>query len=143
MTINDVEYTTGKLSAFQQLHVARRLAPVLAELFVSFKNNPEQLDAATNENPAGGFDILAIASIPLAETFAKMPEADVDYVVNTCLSVCQRKQAKGWAKVMKDNVLMFQDIELDTLIGLTSEVVQENLGRFFPTGQPESPIPAQ
>lgn len=134
--INEISYTIGKLSAREQLHVARRLAPVLAELFVSFKNSPQQVDAGLDA-------ILALASVPLAKTFAEMPEPDVDYVVNKCLSVCQRQQKNGWAKVMVDDVLMFADIELDTLLSLTAEVVQENLGRFFPTSQPESPTAAQ
>jgi len=130
-TIHNIDYLIGKLSAFEQLHVARRLAPVLAELFTSFKATPEGGEAGLDA-------LLELASVPLAKTLAKMTNEDVDYVVNACLSVCQRQQAKGWARVMVNGVLMFADIELDTLIALTSSVVQENLGRFFPTSQPES-----
>lgn len=129
--VNGISYTVGKLNAFEQLHVARRLAPVLAELFTSFKAHPEVADSGLDA-------ILQLASVPLAETFAKMSNDDVDYVVNACLSVCQRQQAKGFAKVMVNNILMFQDIEIDTLMALTTAVVEENLGRFFPTSQPES-----
>ena len=129
--INGINYTIGKLDAFTQLHVARRLAPVLAGMFTAFRHAPEIANAADDS-------ILAMATGPLAETLAKMSNEDVDYVVNACLSVCQRQQAKGWAKVMVNGSLMFSDIELDALLGLTVAVIQENLGRFFSTSQPAS-----
>jgi hypothetical protein len=34
--------------------------------------------------------------------------------------------------------IMFQDIQLDTLLGLTFFALQENVGGFFPTSQPTS-----
>jgi hypothetical protein len=137
MDINSITYSTGKLNAFEQLHVSRRLAPMLAALVSSFQSAPSLAKGAElNED-----DILALATGPLADTFSKMSDEDVNYIVNTCLAVCQRKQAGGYSKVISNGNLMFSDIELDTLMGLTLAVIQENLGRFFPTSQPTSDAP--
>ena len=131
-TFNKIEYRTGKLSAFEQLHVARRLAPALANLFTVFSTAPTMGEGESIEDT-----ILSLATGPLADTFSKMSDEDVDYIVNTCLGVCERQQEKGWAKIMRSGTLMFHNLELDELLGLTFTVIQENLGRYFPSSQPE------
>ena len=131
-TINGNEYNTGRLSAFEQLHIARRLAPALANLFTIFSTAPTVSEGESVEDA-----ILSLATGPLADTFAKMSDTDVDYIVNTCLGVCERQQDKGFDKVMRGGTLMFHNLELDELLGLTFTVIQENLGRFFPSSQPE------
>lgn len=131
--INGITYNVGKLNAFDQLHVARKIGPLLSDLFTAFRSNPDALsDKADMEGR-----LLELAMGPFADGFAKMSKEDVDFVVNTCLAVCDRRQEKGFAKVMANGVLHFTDIEIDTLLGLTVSVIWENLGRFFPTSQPE------
>lgn len=135
--INGIEYVTGTLSAREQLHVARKLAPFLAHVF------PALLRLSKQEKQEGDMVDLAplimdAAAVPIADVLCKMDEADVDYVVDKCLSVCQRKQRSNWAKVMVNGQLAFADIKLKALLELTAEVVKENLGDFFPTSQPGS-----
>ncbi len=130
--ISGHEYRIGKLDAFEQLHVARKLGPAFSKLIEAFRKNPEAAESG---------DIFALATEPLMETFAEMSKEDVEYIVNTCIATCERKQDRGYAKVAVNGNVMFQDIEVDGLIGLTLAVVQENLGRFFPTSQPESDTP--
>ena len=137
--INGIEYVTGTLSAREQLHVARKLAPFLAHVF------PALLRLSQQERPAEEGDtvdlaplIMDAAAIPIADVLCKMEEADVDYVVDKCLSVCQRKQKSNWAKVMINGQFAFADMKLKVLLELTAEVVKENLGDFFPTSQPGS-----
>jgi hypothetical protein len=119
------EYVIGKLTAFEQLHVSRRLSPTLAGLMI-----------VLSSKKASFSEVLDIGAGPLADAFANMAEGDVDYIVNKCLGACQRKQERGYAKVFANGNLMFGDIHLDTMIGLTLAVLQENLGGFFPTSQP-------
>ena len=133
-TINGVEYQIGKLGAFEQFHVGRKLAPLLAHALPAFM----QFAEGGTDRPDIEVVLLSGAGIPIAEVLAKMSKEDVDFVLHECLAVCQRKQTKGWAKVFANGVLMFQDVEADTLFGLTKAVIEVSLGRFFPTGQPES-----
>jgi hypothetical protein len=132
-TIAGHSYTIGELNAFEQLHVARRLAPVLAGIVSAFSSAPHLSKGESAEEK-----ILELATGPLANAFAQMSDVDVDYIVHRCLAVCHRKRAGGQDKVFANGVLMFKDIKLDTLMGLTLAVIQENLGSFFPTGQPTS-----
>jgi hypothetical protein len=118
--INGQSYRIGRLDAKKQFHVARRLAPLLAGLGGALK--PE----------AKGFAELVS---PIAEALAKMSDEDTDYVLDTCLMVVQRQQGEGWQNVMvKGGGLMFQDIDLPTMLRLAVAVIQQNLGSFFPGG---------
>ena len=137
-TINNIEYEIGKLGAFEQLHVGRKLAPLLAHAIPALMELSQKSD---DTKPDFGMLVFSAAAIPMAEVLCRMTKEDVDFVVTECCSVCQRKQAKNWAKVMANGNLMFHDIEADTLIRLTQAVVEVSLGRFFPTAQSESSTP--
>jgi hypothetical protein len=127
-------YTIGKLDAFEQIHIARRLAPMLSELMSAFKSAPAVFTgkAEGEDESKMLMDVLEIAMGPLSDAFSKMSNVDVDYILHACLSVCERKLAHNYAKVY---------IPLDTLLGLTWYVLQENLAGFFPTSQPTSGTP--
>lgn len=127
-TINGIEYSIGKLPAFEQMHVSRRILPILPFLVGAFASHKGEISQDA---------ILDIAMGGFADAFAKMSDDDVNYVTRTCLAACERKQEKGFSKVMVKNTLMFDDIELDTILGLTVAVIEENLARFFPISQPK------
>lgn len=111
--IKGQQYRSGKLDAFKQFHVARRLAPLLGGIA-----------------QGGGGDFSAFLQ-PMAEAIAHMPDADCDYILNTCLAVVQRQQGNAWASIMKGKEFMFDDIDMGSMIQITVQVIQENLGGFF------------
>ena len=113
LTIGARTFTTGKLDAFKQLHVARRLMPVLTQM-------------------SGG---LADSLPKMAEALATMSDSDVDYIIGACLKVTRLHQPSGLAPLVNGHgQLMFQDLELDALIQIASAVIRENLGGFFQGG---------
>lgn len=125
-------YRTGRLDALKQLHVSRKLAPAIFALGAS---------ASSLKAPVEGTEEVAILDIavgafePLAKAISGMEEKDVDYVVHTCLDVCERQDSPGgpWAKMRASNgALMFQDIGLKELMQVVILVIRENLGDFFP-----------
>jgi hypothetical protein len=127
-TVNDIEYAISPLNAKQQWHVTRRLAPVIAAYFATC----QAIDGDLN---------LFLAAAPLAEMLAKMSDSDSDYVTDTCLSVCKRKQDSGYAKVMVNGNLMFSDMNMDAMLGLTLEVIKTDVLPFFPKNQTSLEIP--
>jgi hypothetical protein len=138
-TIKGVTYVIGRLDVFEQFHIARRLGPMLSELLQAFKSAAGLFMGEAASKDEIIMAILEIATGPLANALAKMSNADADYILHGCLAVCQRQQATGYAKVyVRGGGMMFQDIQLDTLLALVFFVIQENLGGFFPTGQPTS-----
>lgn len=108
-----ITYRVGKLTPKQQLHVARRIAP----LATTFKGSEDEVVAAFTQH------------------IAKMTDAEIDAIVDPCMGVCQRKIADGaWAAICAPgtNQLMYDDINAQGIFELTVAVLKENLGNFFP-----------
>lgn len=125
LEINEKTYKIGKLTAMQQFHIARRLAPALWALGAA-ANGAESI---TSLNDSSIFGALG----PVAEAISKMSDEDVNYVIQSCLGVVSRQEPKGWARVQASNGhLMFEDIDMATMMQITFAVIKENLGNFFP-----------
>lgn len=126
-------YRAGKLDAFRQFHVFRRLTPVLGSM--------GGLNRAA-ENP---MEALA----PVAQAIAGLSDADCEYVLGTCLGVVQRRQGTTWANVWNASAKrpMFDDIDLPAMLQIAVRVAEENFGGFLADilsissgeGQPASP----
>lgn len=110
-------YQIGKLDAFKQWHVARRLMPLFGSM-------------AEIGDKASMLKTLA----PALDALSLMSNDDTDFVLNTCLGVVRRKNPEtgGMFPVLGGkNVLMFEDIDMTVLLRLTTYVVTENLSDFF------------
>lgn len=122
------EYSLGRLSAMQQFHVSRRIAPIIPALipvFMRMRSAAKPL----NEDLEG----LATVLQPLADGLAQLKDEDAEYVIGTCLSVVQRKQPTGWASVWAPSgkVAMFDDMDLSVTLPLVVQVITANLGPFI------------
>ncbi|KVO82394.1 hypothetical protein WL21_08690 [Burkholderia ubonensis] len=174
--LNGVRYAIGKLSAMQQFHVSRRIAPIIPPMIpvlMKFYAELEQADvarkqaranaalAALSEGGAPGEEVVApaadksrellslvdaIAPVlqPFADALAGLKDEDAEYVFGTCLSVVERWQGAGWAKVWSaaHKTSMFDDIGIDVMLPLVVRVVVANLGPFISgllTSQASSP----
>jgi hypothetical protein len=129
--INDIDYRTGKLDAFKQFHLFRKLMPLFSGMGTSAATQVTQAAAA-----AGASDeVIQWSSLgPIAQAVAEMSQGDSEFIIKTCLGVCQRKNPAGtWVRVTANNgELMFEDIDLMGMLQLTFAVIQDNLGGFFP-----------
>ena len=108
-TVNGHEYATKKLSAFDQFHVARRVAPVVAAL-----------SGGMEKNDAEG----------IFASLAGMKDEDVDWVLNKLLEGAERKNAGCWSPVRKNGVTMF-DLDLKELLSVCYQVFQANFENFI------------
>ena len=117
------QYRSGKMDAFRQFHVSRRIAPVLSGLAAGAAGlsgaEPDQEFAAFLQ--------------PLVTGIASMSDADCDYVLHACLGVVKRQQGNAWAPIFiaQGNSLMFDDIDLSVMLQIASRVIQDNLGNFI------------
>ena len=106
-TIKDKTFDSGRLNAFQQLHVVRRLAPV-TERLVALAGSAGDPEAFLG---------------PLARTVGELPDADVD--------VTQiRQDTGGFARLRVNGVVMFP-LDLTMLLGIAAHVLKDNLSGFF------------
>ena len=124
--IKGVNYRASKLSVFDQLKVSRKLLPVLAGMLGDF----QCIKAAAQ----GGDVNKAIESaLPkIADSLAEMSEEDTNAIIFPCLSVVARQNGKVWAPVMSQNELMFDDIDLMSMLQIVGRVVGDSLGNFLP-----------
>lgn len=122
--IKGATYSIGRLTPRQSFHVMRRLIPVQAALFAALEGAKE---AASKSQDAWMAALLG----PVGDAVARLPEADVDYLFDTCLAVVSRQQAERFAPIQVQGQLMFADIDMSTMLRLTMAVVKENLSDFF------------
>lgn len=134
-TINGITFSFGRLSPMKQFHIARRLAPLLSGAMKALK---QAKDEGREEESA-----FSVVLPSIAEVISRMTDEDSEYVVTTCLSVCKRQtDQKTWAPVVANNgQMMYNDMTLDVMIGLTVAVIKENMGSFFLEEATSSPAP--
>ena len=121
--IGQHDYRIGKLSALQQLHVSRRLAPILASMGVSL--------SAISAGAKGSNDDFAAMLAPVTEIVARMPDDEVNYIIFTCLSCVSRVVDNRAAPVSVGNALMFDDLDMKAMLELTVAALKDNLGNFL------------
>ena len=144
-------YSIGRLNAFDQLHVSRKIAPIVPHLMPilselakgEFSKTLEAIDQA-NAKPEGeesetsdlidlkdvelgGLDGLAKAFTPMMDALATMPEQDVNYVLFKCLGVCKR----DGSPMCRGQTLMFDDLDMSQMLPLVIAVIRINLGNFI------------
>lgn len=141
--IGGQSYTIGRLNAFDQMHVSRKLSPlvptlvpVIAELAQGGLSkaleaiDDEELDdveAMLSQFDLNNLNGLSAALKPLTEAWSQMSEDDVDFIMIKCLSVC----ARNGAKVCVNKSLMFDDLEMPHMLALVLAVVRSNMGNFI------------
>ncbi|MGA4275574.1 phage tail assembly chaperone [Ralstonia nicotianae] len=127
--ISGQKYRAEKLDAFKQLHVSRKIAPIVPKLLPMFLKFAESAQAGgdAKQDLAG----MATAFEPLAQSLAEMPDADCEYVVRTCLGVVARLQDGNWASIMLNGTMVFDSIDLGVMLQLASKVIWDSLGPFI------------
>lgn len=127
LEVNGHKYGIGKIPPITQFHITRRLAPMLAQMGISL----QMLKAGADT------DFLSVLG-PLTDMLAKMSDDDANYVIFTCLAVVTREDSGKWTRVSTGTNMMYEDIDMATMLRLAIEVVKENLGSFM-RGLPEVP----
>jgi hypothetical protein len=139
--INGHKYVSEKMSPFAALHVGRRLSPVITsikDILISPGDfAPGALggsDNAEDVNFKVGMAVLD-KSGPLLEAVAKMPDEQVNYILETCLSVCKRQSGVGWQNVWDkaSKSIGFDDIDMIEMLTIVRYVITENMSGFFTT----------
>ena len=130
-------YRSGKLDAFKQSHIVRRLAPVLGSIGQLRKY--VVMDGSGNVASADLPGVLSVVS----EALSKLSDDDVEYIQKTCLAVVSRKQGDLFSSVLpRGGVLAFEDIGMLEMNTIVFYVLKDNLAGFFSgIGRKVSPVP--
>ena len=127
ITIAGNTYRYGKLNAFQQFHIERRIMPLVFSAFPAFFSTKDEKE----KDSVVTFQEILEKSRPMADVLSKMSDEDADYVTKTCLSIVQRKQGMEWVSLMSDGRLMFDDLDAFEMMLLSFFVIRRNLANFM------------
>ena len=135
VTVEGHTYSIGRLSAMTQFHVARRIGPMVSSGILSL---------ALLKGGASKEEML-MAATPALNVLSQMTDEQSEYVIGACMAAVKREVGGKWAPVTAPNTsaMMFDDIDMGTLLHLTWEVIQHNLASFLkglgaPTTSPSS-----
>ncbi|OZI36769.1 hypothetical protein CEG14_15575 [Bordetella genomosp. 1] len=138
--MNEIElsgnrYSIGKLSAKQQFHLSRRIAPIIPPLIPVYQRLARSGASLAEDGQALSDDGSALSEVlqPFMDGIAAISDADGDQIIDLCLSVVQRRQESGWANVWnpQHGVCLFQDMDLGVVLPLVLRVITHNLGPFM------------
>jgi len=125
-TIDGINYKAGKLNAFQQFHVSRKIAPIIPTLIPVFIVISKKGDLK---------DLSAMAELlqPFADGLSNLSDESAEYVLGTCLSVVKRQDGEHWSAVWNQNLrrCMYDDIDLGIMIKICIKIIQDSLGGFI------------
>lgn len=139
-TIGPHTYRTIALAPRLQLHVVRRMAPVITSLLGAVQGLTLSFGADGEialPKDGAGETVNPFASLSTAaDVLAQMADKDVDYVMDTLLGAAQRQSGTSWAPVMVNGVCMFSaDLDLAAMLRISWEVGKANLSGFTATFQ--------
>ena len=124
-TVGQFNYVAEQLSAFDQLHVVRKIAPVFAAL-VPAGSEMKSLSSMLNVD-------MSVVLPNVADVVARLPEEDVNALLLKLLSVVRREEPNrsGWAPMVASGRLMFEDMKMTELLQVAVKSGQHSLGDFL------------
>jgi len=143
--IGGQSYRAAKLETFAQLHLSRKLGPVLTKMLPAFfkvaQSGQRGVFAKLSKSMEGdvasidqtAIEELAAAIEPVAAILGGMSDQDAEYVYSTCLSVVMRNHVGNWTPVWnkQQSTCMFDDIDLGTMTQMVARVTMDSLGAFI------------
>lgn len=115
-------YVITRLPARKQLHIARRLLPVAESLIPLLASSSDTVNV---------FDAMGA----MADTVGRLPDNDVDYVIDHCMEAVKIKSGMGLQNVVAMTPQgarpMFEHLDdMAIQLRLVFEVIKENLQNF-------------
>ena len=110
------------MDARRQFHVARRLSSVLSP-------SADAINGVKDSDSKGAF-IAAVNSF--VDAVSKLPDDQLDYVIDACLDTVSRKDGTQWSPIRRGGAMMY-DLDLYTQGAIVYHVVKGALDGFFAT----------
>lgn len=118
--IGGVQYRAAAMDARRQFHVARRLSSVLSP-------SADAINGVKGSDSKGAF-IAAVNSF--VDAVSKLPDDQLDYVIDACLDTVSRKDGSQWSPIRRGGAMMY-DLDLYTQGAIVYHVVRGALDGFF------------
>lgn len=129
-SIGERNFKLNKINALKQFHIARRIAPILADILPAM-SDIQRVTKLEGLSESQKLDEFAKIAAPFMNGISKLSDADADKVLYGLLSSVEMQQSIGWAKVSTETMLMIQDLELPQLLQIAGRAFAYNLSGFF------------
>ncbi len=129
--IGSSKFQLGKINAFKQFHIVRRMAPILAELAPAI-GEMSKASKLTSGTEVERFNEIAKFAAPLMNGLAKLSDEDANRILFGLLSSVEIQGVGGiWSKVANDTTLLFENLELPVLLQVAGRAFAYNMTGFF------------
>lgn len=126
------KFKLGRMDAFKQFHIARRVAPLLSDLVPvlgGFANQKKPVEKMSEQEK---LDMVAKFASPIMAALSKLSDEDSDKVLKGLLASVEMQQDSGnWAYIVRDNVVMINDLDLPVMLQVAGRAFMFNIGGFF------------
>jgi hypothetical protein len=127
--IRGQQFKVGKINAMKQYHIVRRIAPILGEMLPAMKDiAKKKIDNLTEEEQ---LDQAAKIAGPVMTGLSKLNDKDSEFVLFSLLAAVEINQGTNWARLVVNDQLMFQDLELPILLQAAGRSFMYNMTGFF------------
>jgi hypothetical protein len=120
-------YRIDKLKLFDQLHIMRKISPLVPQLIPLFVQ-------VSKKGLSDSLGTLPELLQPFADALSGMKDDDAEFVIGACMSVVKRQQGDSWASAWNGpaKMAMFSEMnDLGVLMPMVVRVITENLGPFI------------
>lgn len=129
------KFRLGKMDAFRQFHVVRRIGPILSDLLPALKDGVKNPDLS-NLSESEKLDGIAKFVTPIMSGLSRLSDADAELVLYSLLGSVEMQQALSgnWMHIATKGanpILMVQDLELPVLLQIAGRAFVHNLAGFF------------
>ncbi len=131
-SIGEKQFKVGKIHAFKQFHIVRRIAPILGELMPIMAKLGKEMKNPDGLSQDEQFEKLAVIAGPVMIGFSKLSDDDSNKVLLGLLSAVEMKMETGnYAKLSNGDTLMFDNLELPLLLQAAGRSFMFNMSGFF------------
>lgn len=127
-------FKVGKIDAFKQFHIVRRLGPILGDI-IPIAQKLKGLDKNSDElSEQDKFDKIAELISPIMGGIAKLSDEDANLVLLGLCSAVELYQdapLNCWAPISDGKHLRIQTLELPELLMVAGKAFAFNLTSFF------------
>jgi hypothetical protein len=126
------EFKLNKIDPFKQFHIVRRLGPILGDI-IPVAQKIKGVLSDTEQTEEQKFEMIAMIAHPILNGLSKLSDVDSDKVLMGLLSAVEIKQAPAgnWARIVRDDSLMIQTLDLPVLLQAAGRAFAYNLSGFF------------
>lgn len=127
--IGEYDYKADKLTAFNQIHLSRKIGPLIPPLVPVFAEISRKPGAIMDN-----LDSLAPLTQPFMDALAHMSNEATEEIFALCLAVVKRQVGDHWADIWdtRSKQAMFDDLnDMSVLFKIAMKVGEDNLKPFI------------